>query len=475
LRSSSVAIGDPLPRVGTAGPKESSIDNWPRTTRVLPWLIASFIVLIWLVPFPQAQLPFQLPVDAHYDRAFVLLLGVVWLLCVAAGGKHAPRFRSNPMHAAVIIFVAVAIASVALNANELDRVGELTLGLKKLSLLFSLVAFYLIVTTVIRPSEVRAFTVFIVIVASIAAAGTIYEYRTHTNLFYDVAQSVLPGVVTHPEQFDALDEIGRPSIVGPTQHGLAIASILAMALPFAVIGLLDARNRARKFLWALAVALIFAGALSTLRKTSGVAPLGTLVVLALYRPRSLLRLLPLAAVLVGVVHVLSPGALGSVQSQLTNAGQVNSTKDRKHDYQAVTPDVAHHPFFGRGYKTYEPPVHRYLDNEYLGTLVETGVLGILSLLAMGFTGMVVAHRVLKRGDPERGPPMLGVIAAMATFLIVNALFDATSFLEVPYVFFLLAALAVVCSRPHAPAPSRTLVRVPAQPGSALSVERHGVR
>ncbi len=30
--------------------------DWPRTTRVMPWMIAGFLVILWLVPFNVIQL-----------------------------------------------------------------------------------------------------------------------------------------------------------------------------------------------------------------------------------------------------------------------------------------------------------------------------------------------------------------------------------------------------------------------------------
>ena len=44
------------------------LGDWPRTTRVLPWMIAGFIVMLWLVPFNSVQLAVSTPIDMHLDR-----------------------------------------------------------------------------------------------------------------------------------------------------------------------------------------------------------------------------------------------------------------------------------------------------------------------------------------------------------------------------------------------------------------------
>jgi hypothetical protein len=62
------------PRLPTAGVKRHwpqrtrataarLADDWPRTSRPLPWLIAAFIAMLWLVPFNVIQLNVNAPID----------------------------------------------------------------------------------------------------------------------------------------------------------------------------------------------------------------------------------------------------------------------------------------------------------------------------------------------------------------------------------------------------------------------------
>jgi hypothetical protein len=59
-----------MPSWSFAGPRlhqlrdaVSYAGDWPRTTRVLPWMIAAFIAMLWLVPFNQIALAASLPID----------------------------------------------------------------------------------------------------------------------------------------------------------------------------------------------------------------------------------------------------------------------------------------------------------------------------------------------------------------------------------------------------------------------------
>ena len=142
--------------------------------------------------------------------------------------------------------------------------------------------------------------------------------------------------------------------------------MLTLALPFAVIGLTSARTSGRKVLYGLAVALIIAGAVSTQRKTSVIAPVAAVLVLVAYRPRQMLRLAPFGAVLLVTVHIMAPEALGSVSSQITGGFfDSGSTIGRTSDYEAIAPDIATYPLLGRGYGTIDvaqSDTYRILDN-----------------------------------------------------------------------------------------------------------------
>ncbi len=226
-----------------------------------------------------------------------------------------------------------------------------------------------------------------------------------------------------------------------------------MVLPFAVIGSIDAATRRRRVLYTIAIALLLAGGLATSRKTSLVAPVGAILLLVVYRPRTVGRaLLGLALVLGVLVHFTSPGALGSVLTQL-EPGHVNnvlSTTDRTARYDAVRPDLLTHPLLGRGYESYDPHKYRILDNEYLGLLITTGLLGTLAYLGIFAAMMSAAHRTIRGPDRRRASFALAAFASVGVIALASALFDVLSFPHVPYLLFFLGAM-ILALREHSPA------------------------
>ena len=441
---------------------------WPRTTRVLPWMLALFVCLIWLVPTESIQLSVSLPIDPLPDRFLLGAIALLWVFSLATGRSLAPGSPALNFSRALAVFGVLALASVLLNLDMLERLGEIEQATKKLFVLVAYATLFLVVATTLRPAELPHFAMLLVGLAALTAVGTIYEYRTNFNVFYDVAGDLWGGVATvapPPRE----DGYGRIDTFGPTDHGLAITTMLAMVLPFAVLRVSDQQTRGRKILLGVAVALILAAGFATLRKTSGIAPLVALAVLVAYRPRQMAKLAPLGLVLVIAIHFITPAALGSVFDQFTGGFfEAGTTQGRTADYEAVSPDVAKNPVLGRGYGSIVPErddTYRILDNEYLGLLVQMGFLGVAAYLAMIAAALALAHRTIKRGPtPTRRSIALAAAGGFAAFGVASTLFDVFSFPQVPYLFFFIAGMCSVAASEQqaAPAPEPVLAQpVPA--------------
>jgi hypothetical protein len=433
--------------------------NWPHTTRILPWMIAGFLVLLWLTPFNDIQLSSSLPVDLKLDRLVLPFIVLAWGLAFALGGRGGPKWRWTAIHAALAIFAAAAGLSVVLNAGYLDQTLEFGLALKKLALLASYVTFFLVIASVVRKGEIRTFMNLILGLAVIVAVGTLWEFNFDYNVFYEVTKKLLPGgFVFVGSGIDGVDEIGRRLVVGPTEHGLEVVAMLSMAMPIAFVRLMETRRWRDRVLYGLVICLLFGAALATYRKSAILAPIAGCLVLAYFRRRELLRLAPLGLVLLVAIPILSPNALGSVVEQLrpTKLG-VSTVSDRVSDYDAIRPDVLSHPAFGRGFGSYNHTSYRILDNELLTRLVESGIVGVLAFILIIVTIVGVAAPIIRSRDPSRAPPALAIAAAAIPFLVLSALFDEMSFPHAPYALLTLAGLlAVLASEPSAAVDRRRL-------------------
>jgi hypothetical protein len=450
-RSRGAAAVDRLAPTSTKAPRRALAtgrlaDDWPHTKRVLPWMVAVFWFILWLVPFNQIQLGgSSLPVQLKFDRIVLPVIVVIWILALAAGGRLAPRVRWSWVHTGVVGFAALACLTLVVNAHYLAATLQLDRGVKQLTLLGAYVFFFLIVASVVRRSEVPAFLRYTLILAVIAAIGTIIEYRFQYNVFYTLAHKLLPGFQVGSATSSSVDNLGRRLVEGPAEHPLEAVGMFTMALPIALVGLIGAARWRPRILYGLAAALLLAAAVATERKSGLLAPLAVILTLAFVKRGQMLRLLPLAVVLIAVVKVLAPGAISGVTTQLqpSNLG-VSTVDERVVRYDAIRPDVWLHLAIGQGYGIYSV---RVLDNELLDRLIEGGVLGLAAYVLMFLSMICVAAGPIRRREPMAAN--VGVIVASGAIgtLVLSATFDFVAFPHGPYILLAFAGLLAVVAKP----------------------------
>jgi O-antigen ligase len=426
------------------------MDAFPHTRRPLPWVLAGFLAVLWFVPVDSTELKIHLPFDSRFDRAAVLVMILCWILFGGDQNTIAGRRRPKLFVGVTAAFVGLAVLSVLAGSGRIIRMGEFNLAEKQLILFGSYLAVAWFAMTALRVEDLRGMCRYLVGLATAMSVGMLIEARTGYNVFYEVSHMVLSPIATvapSPTDIHPALQFDRVVVVGPTLHGLAAAAMLSVVMPFALVAMLDATRARTRWLNALAFALMLAAAIATERKTAIVVPLAVVVFLAFHRPRQILRLLPLGVVLLAFVHASAPGSLGNVLD-LGVALNSNSTTHRESDLDAIMPDILAHPVLGQGFATVETErvsETRILDNEYLDEVLQMGLVGLAAYLAMIIAPIVLTRRVIRSGDPRRAPPALAGAAGCVAYLVVNALFDALSFPQAPYMFFIAAAICTVAA------------------------------
>jgi O-antigen ligase len=414
-------------------------------------MVAVFIALVWLVPVDQISLTVSLPFDLHFDRIVLPFILLAWGLAIARGGALAPRVRLTPIHLAIGAYLLLAFLSVVVNAGSLNQNLALNDSIKGLLLLTSYGAFFLVAASVIRPSEVDAFLKYSVGLAVVCAIGLLVEYRLQYNAFYTLSGNIFPSSIFHivMKPVGGFDELGRVNIIGPANVGLEVAAMLSMALPATLVGLMYAARRRTQLLYGLFACIILAAGMATYKKSAIVAPAIDFVVLGLFFRWRLLRLVPVLVILVGAVHVLAPGAIGSVTQQFTGGRltAVGTTVHRLDGYDAIRPIVWSHPLLGEGIGGYNALENRILDNEILDEAITMGVLGVMAYVAMSVSVAWTALRlVVGARDSKYGPAAIAGACAGICFLTVSFLYDSMSYPHTPYIFLSFAALVAVVAR-----------------------------
>ena len=296
-------------------------------------------------------------------------------------------------------------------------------------LLFSFALFFLIVASSVRRTEVPAFMKYTLVLSILTAIGTIWEYRFHYNVFYDLSDKLLPGFfqVGTVNSYE-VDDIGRLMIRGPAEHPLETVGMLSMAFPIALVGIIHSKERRERILYGLASCILLAGGDRDLsqERTAG----------ADLRRRDDRVLPPPRAAEAGAARrgldgrhprpVAGCAGIDPVPAASDSLG-VSTVSDRTADYDAIRPDVWSHLLFGRGYGSYDHVAYRILDSEILSRLVDSGVIGLLSLIFMLVCIVLAARGLIRSRHPVWAPPALSVAAAAVAFLVLAFLFDVSSF------------------------------------------------
>jgi len=227
-------------------------------------------------------------------------------------------------------------------------------------------------------------------------------------------------------------------VSGTAGHPIEFGMVLAMALPLAMWLVLDTPE-GRRPRWKGALVVIAIATPMTLSRSAffGLA-FGGLMVLGGWSWKRRRQGFAMLVAYGMVMQVLVPGLLGTVKGLFLNIRNDPSFQGRTQDYGHIGEFIRQSPFFGRGIGTFLPKLYILLDNQYIGIIMETGFVGLFTVLLMFLSGICCARGARKRSsDPsvrQLGQSFAAsVLIAMTSFIT----FDALSFAMVTGVVFLL--------------------------------------
>lgn len=294
-----------------------------------------------------------------------------------------------------------------------------------------------------------------VVVAGTAVGALVGLLQFTTGTAF-VDRISIPGLTHNSAVTGVFARNGFSRAAGTSTHPIEFGVLLTMVLPLALHLALNDTRRGRLRRW-FPVAAIGAAIPVTLSRSAilGLA-LVLLVVLPTW-PKDRRRWAYLWLVGgFGAVYVSVPGMLGTMARLFTGIASDNSALSRVDSYDIALHYVSLDPLFGRGFGTFLPRYH-ILDNQYLGTLVETGIVGLLAFLALLATAAVVAARMARRLPSATDRSLaVSLVAGLASAAAAAGTFDALGFPQVAGMLFLFLGLVAALSRLTATAsPLRT--------------------
>lgn len=254
----------------------------------------------------------------------------------------------------------------------------------------------------------------------------------------------IPGLHSNSALNSVYERGGLARPAGTALHPLEFAAVLTMMLPVALHLAVTDDGRSAFRRWYPVAVIAAAVPLSISRSAIVSAAVVLLVVLPSWpRSRRHNAYIVMAGLMV-ILYLTVPGLIGTISGLFTGISSEGSAQSRTGSYALAGYFIEHSPLFGRGFGTFLP-AYRILDNQYLGMLIETGVVGLGCLIGVFVTALVVAARVRRSARNEADRSLaLALAAAVASASASLALFDGFSFpMAATLVYFLIGCIGAL--------------------------------
>ena len=237
-----------------------------------------------------------------------------------------------------------------------------------------------------------------------------------------------------------------------------------MLLPLAVY-------RARAFgqrRWWIPAFLILMGLLATRSRTAVLMMFAVILVYILLRPKEMKRLWPAIIPALIAIHFVLPGTIGTIKASFFPQGGLVAQQQNAAVGSgriatlgpALDAEWKPNPIAGEGFgtritgaaETGQPsPNGPILDDQWLGTLLEVGIVGTLAWIWL-FPRVVRRLWRAKEDSSDDGWLFVALAASITAFAVGMFTYDAFSFVQVTFVLFILLGLGG--ARADAARPSR---------------------
>jgi hypothetical protein len=420
---------------------------------LLAWrtMLGVILVIILFIPIRRYTVGGSLPIELEPYRIVIALVFACWFCALAADPRV--RWRRTGLEVPIVALVVAMLLSWVANLSRVNDAGPMVL--KNFTFFLSYLLMVYFIASVIRSrKDVDRMIRLLVGGGAIVALASLVEWRTTTNFFGWYSQ-VIP-FLHYVDEGVAQARGSGVRARGSAQHPIALSAALVMLVPLAFY----LYQRSRKYVWLGCAAVLTLGALSTGSRTGTTMLIALLVSFVCIRPRETVRLLPMLLPLLLVIQVVMPGTLGTMKSMLNPSYVI---REQSYDQGATAGRVAdlgpaldrwsQKPFFGSGFGTTvaDPNASKesesqILDDQWLGSLLEIGAVGVLSLL---FLWVGAVRRLNRWGKHARGPDAwlaTGLAASIISFAVGMLTFDAFAFIQVTFFAFVMLGLAAVVTR-----------------------------
>ncbi|MBV9845214.1 MAG: O-antigen ligase family protein [Kutzneria sp.] len=354
-------------------------------------------------------------------------LCLLWWLVARYAGGFGLSAKGNPIRRVLLLApAAFMVADITAFVGGVD--DSRIAGADRALMLFVLaVATGLLLCDAVQDARsLRIVFGAAVIGFSCSAFAAVLQFLTSVDLR---PFTVLPGLVTQDLGPIDLARDGLQRSIGFANHPIELAASSVAMLPLAMH--LARHARFRPFWWCCTAVLV-CGPLVSISRTGllGIAVVGLLLL-----PRCGLARWLLSAALLGSAVLLAgtvePRLIDALVNTVLGASKDSSIWSRLTKYDYVWTHLLERPLGGQGFGTYVTPVQPFLDNQYLLTAVESGLLGLVGFVALLAVPTWLMFKVW-RGRPASVTPVVrdaawAVAGALLVCVISFGTYDGFAF------------------------------------------------
>ena len=396
----------------------------PRARRIDAVAVLSFYLFLLMV-LP-ADLVFP-PVGAAGGPAtlFALLVLIIYLGMWLRPGQHLDRGR-QPIRLIAVLFTCVIVASYASANRHSLPVLEGNAADRGLMFTFGWLGVLLLAADGIDSAQ-RLRTLFRrqVLGATIMAVVGAIQFGTGKNLADYIH---IPGLAALPQFTDLLT---RGSFIRPystASHPIEFGAVLAMSLPLALHQARFAAPGKRIWRW-LQVAIILSVIPMTVSRSAilALAAVG-IVLLPTWTRRERRLAYGLVAAAIAAIWLIVPGLVSTLGDLFLNISSDPSTASRTKAIGSAWSYVVQNPWLGRGFGTFQPATYFFVDDQYISSIIATGMIGLVALVMIFVAGWATARRARRLlATAESRDLAQSLAASVAVAAVSFTSYDALSF------------------------------------------------
>jgi polysaccharide biosynthesis protein PslJ len=429
--------------------------------------VAALVAVVMFIPIRRYTLPASLPFELEPYRLLVALIAAMWVTSLLIDSRV--RLRRTGFEGPLAAVMLALFCSIVPNVGRISELGLTTYVVKTLTFFATFLVVYYIVTSLIRKwQDIDATLSLLVGCGVVVAVFALIEARTGANAFNHL-RSVIPILQQHSDGY-LVPRGARLRSLASAQHPIALGAMLAMLLPFIPY----LATRGNRWPWIAGGSLLALATVATVSRTAILMLVVEGLVFLWLRPRETKRLWPLLIPVLLAAHLAVPGTVGTLKDAFLPEGGIVAEQQsgantrgsgRLADLGPTLDQWAEAPVLGHGVGTRvveDGPDQNagILDDQWLGLLLDAGLAGVIAMIWL----MRRALRRLAAGartDPSpRGLLLTAATASVAAYAVGMLTFDAFSFVQVTFVFFILLGLATSAllasdgpDREPAPAPA----------------------